>query len=115
MSLSTAEAKYQALSSAAREIMWLKNLFRELGFPILIPTLQCDSVGAISWCGDYKLEQKAKHIDIIHHYVKDLVNDGRLKVVYVNTKDNMADPFTKALPMSDFWSFVKRHGIVPSN
>jgi hypothetical protein len=115
VSLSTAESEYQALSSTAREVMWSKQLVIEMGFPPLDPTIQCDSTGALGWCGDYKLEPRAKHIDIIHHYVKDLVLDGRLKVVYVNTKDNLADPFTKALAMSEFWSFVKRHGIVPSN
>ena len=115
MSLSSSEAEYQALSSAAREVMWFKRMIIDLGFPPVDVTIQCDSTGALGWCGDYKLEPRAKHIDIIHHYIQDLVNDGRLKVVYVNTKDNLADPFTKALAMADFWSFVKRHGIVPSN
>jgi hypothetical protein len=115
VSLSTGEAEYQGLASAAREVMWFKHLLRDLGFPPQEFIIQCDSSGALSWCADYKLEPKAKHIDIIHHYIKDLVLDGRLKVVYVNTKDNLADPFTKALPTADFWSFVRRHGIGPSN
>jgi hypothetical protein len=110
--LATAEAEYQALATTAREVMWLKHLCADLGFPPLDMIVQCDSTGAIGWTNEYKLEPKAKHIDIIHHYVKDLVYNKRLKVVYVNTKDNQADPFTKALAAPLFWEFLRRNGIV---
>ena len=110
--LATAEAEYQALSTTAREVMWLKRLSADLGYPCLAITIQCDSTGAIDWTNEYKLEPKAKHIDVIHHYIKELVSEKRLQVVYVNTKDNQADPFTKALAAPVFWPFLKRNGIV---
>eukprot|EP00798_Chlamydomonas_sp_ICE-L_P026255 gene26255-biopygen11188 len=75
-----------------------KQLRNDLGLPCTLVTIQCDSQGALSWTGDWKLEPKAKHIDIIHHLtIKCLVEDKRLAVTYVNTKDNKADPFIKPL------------------
>ena len=65
----------------------------------------------MSWSNEWKLEPKAKHIDTIHHWIKDLVKDKRLLVEYVNTKDNQADPFTKTLDSLLFWEFVKRNGM----
>eukprot|EP00798_Chlamydomonas_sp_ICE-L_P019275 gene19275-biopygen28119 len=110
--VSTAESEYQALSNAAREVQWIKQLRNDLGLPCTLVTIQCDSQGALSRTGDWKLEPKAKHIDIIHHYIKCLVEDKRLAVTYVNTKDNKADPFTKPLAPALFWEFMKLHGMV---
>jgi len=110
--ISTGEAEYQALGAAARETLWLKHLRDDLGLPFLPVTIQCDSEGALSWCKDWKIVNMAKHIDVIHHYVKCLVEDGRLCVTYVNTHDNLADPFTKALAAGPFWLHLKRHGMV---
>eukprot|EP00798_Chlamydomonas_sp_ICE-L_P032401 gene32401-biopygen8651 len=110
--VSTGEAEYQALATTAREAIWLKYLRADMGFPSSVVTIQCDSTGAISWTGDWKLEPKAKRIDVIHHYIQCLVDDGRVKVVYVNTKENKADPFTKGLAPGPFWDHVKMHGMV---
>ena len=110
--IATAEAEYQALSSAAREILWLKSLTADLGFFFAHLTIQCDSTGAIGWSNEWKRDPKAKHIDIIHHWIKDLVKDKRLRVIYVNTKDNQADPFTKTLEAKLFWIFVKLNGMI---
>eukprot|EP00798_Chlamydomonas_sp_ICE-L_P027079 gene27079-biopygen825 len=110
--VSTGEAEYQALATTAREVIWLKYLRADMGFPSSVVTIQCDSTGAISWTGDWKLEPKAKHIDVIHHCIKCLVDDGRVKVVYVNTKENKADPFTKGLAPGPLWDHVKMHGMV---
>eukprot|EP00798_Chlamydomonas_sp_ICE-L_P028046 gene28046-biopygen31998 len=99
-------------SYVAREVQWIKQLRNDLGLPCTLVTIQCDSQGALSWTGDWKLEPKAKHIDIIHHYIKCLVEDKRLAVTYVNTKDNKADPFTKPLTPALFWEFMKLHGMV---
>eukprot|EP00798_Chlamydomonas_sp_ICE-L_P016069 gene16068-biopygen25060 len=110
--VSTGEAEYQALATTAREVLWLKYHRADMGFPSSVVTIQCDSIGAISWTGGWKLEPKAKHIDVIHHYIQCLVDDGRVKVVYDNTKENKADPFTKGLAPGPFWDHVKMHGMV---
>ena len=49
IALSSTEAEYIALSEAAREACWLRNLYEELGFPQPCPiTIKGDNDGSIA-------------------------------------------------------------------
>jgi hypothetical protein len=39
--------------------------------------------------------QCTKHIDVHHHFVREYIEDGIVKIVFVRSEENMADPFTK--------------------
>lgn len=110
--VSTGEAEYQALAGCAREVQWLKHLRVDLGLPVHLITIKCDATVALSWTEDYKLESKAKHIDIMHHYIKDLVLSQRIGVTKVHTSLQLADTFTKPLPAEVFWSMNGMLGLV---
>jgi hypothetical protein len=45
------------------------------------------------------LENKARtrHIEVYYHYVRDKVEDGTIRLDYLNTKDMLADMFIKPL------------------
>jgi hypothetical protein len=43
-----------------------------------------------------------KHIDIRHKWIQEKVSEEMFQVEYVNTKENVADIFTKALPRPQF-------------
>ena len=45
---------------------------------------------------------KMKHVDRRHFYVRELVEQHRIRVPYVNTIDNLADFFTKCQPPKTF-------------
>ena len=111
VAISTSEAEYQALAQAAREVQWLKKLRSDLGLPCSPVTILGDNQGFISLTTDWQLIPRSKHIDVLHHFIKELVEDGRLKVA---TKDNCADPFTKPLEPAAFWHFVRMHGMTSS-
>ena len=40
---------------------------------------------------------RSKHIDIRHHFIRDAVRQGKIKLTYVSTHDTAADMLTKAL------------------
>ena len=44
-----------------------------------------------------KFSNRTKHVDTKYHFVKDLVSDGKMKLEYVQTDENIADMFTKPL------------------
>jgi ferric iron reductase protein FhuF len=44
---------------------------------------------------NYSTSQRTKHIDIRTHFVREFVEDGIIKVVFVKSEDNDADIFTK--------------------
>eukprot|EP00798_Chlamydomonas_sp_ICE-L_P028231 gene28231-biopygen32190 len=114
VAVSSSEAEYQALSQTAREVQWLKKLRIDLGLPCDLVTIQGDNLGSLSWANDCQLLPRNKHIDVIHHYIQELVEDGQVDVAYVNTKDNCADPFTKPLDPMVFWRFIRMFGMTAS-
>jgi len=114
VAISSSEAEYQALAQTARKVQWLKKCRADLGLPCTTVTIQGDNLGSLSWANDWQLIPRSKHIDVIHHYIKELVEDGRLQIACVNTKDNCADPFTKPLDPAVFWRFVRTHGMTAS-
>eukprot|EP00798_Chlamydomonas_sp_ICE-L_P011700 gene11700-biopygen15862 len=101
--VSTGEAEYQALAATARDVQWFKHLRVDLGLPCSLVTIQCDSTVANSWCAEVALVPRAKHIDIMHHYVRDLGMSGRIGIAKVDTTLQLADAFTKALEAEQFW------------
>jgi hypothetical protein len=46
--------------------------------------------------------KRTKHIDRRHFFVRELVEEGILRVPFVSTKDNWADFFTKPLDANRF-------------
>ena len=42
--------------------------------------------------------KRAKHIETRHHFIRQLVEDKRIQLSYVSTRNNLADIFTKNLP-----------------
>ena len=91
--LSSIEAEIMAASEGARSAVWLEKLTRDLGERddddnSFIPTLYYDNKGTVDLSYDTKHHQKAKHIETRYLFVRnDIVQRGRLKVVYIPGKD----------------------------
>ncbi len=99
VSLSSTEAEYVCLSDAAREANWLRNLYQEMGFPEEESTLiYGDNQSALAIAENLCYHKRTKHFDIKHHYIRDQVQRGVMKLQYLPTTQMTADIFTKALP-----------------
>nr|GEY38541.1 retrovirus-related Pol polyprotein from transposon TNT 1-94 [Tanacetum cinerariifolium] len=65
---------------------------------------------AINWLAGHPRNKKAlrylqlrsKHIDIYHHFIREQVEKGVVKLYFVTTNYQLADIFTKALPRQRF-------------
>ena len=65
-----AEAEYIALSSAAQESVWLRQLTSEFQCPPKAPTtIFEDNQSAITMSKNPQFRGRAKHIDIKHHFI----------------------------------------------
>ena len=107
---STAEAEYIAMSYAVQEAKWLANLLSEIGARVHLPVdLYSDNQAAIAVSsGDRVSHSRTRHIDLRHHYVRELVESGWLRVAWVSTSEQMADVCTKALPKHTFEGLIAR-------
>jgi hypothetical protein len=96
VTLSSSEAEYFALSEAAKEIKFVYMILQSMGIQIKTPIkVRVDNVGAIYMSGMNTTSNRTKHIDIRYHFVREYVEDKFIDIVYVRTKENDADIFTK--------------------
>lgn len=99
VALSTLEGEYVALSLAIRHSLWLRQFFTDLSITTNKPfTIHTDSVSAIALSKDAQFHARSKHIDIHHHFIRDVVDKGLVEIRFTPGKKNVADIFTKALP-----------------
>jgi hypothetical protein len=100
---SSTEAEYMALTECGRELTWWRLLLVELGEDVNGPTLIYeDNQGAICLTQNPVKHGANKHIEIKHHYIRQLVKQGKVKVVYLSTEDMPADFLTKPLQKDNF-------------
>jgi transposase InsO family protein len=99
VALSTVEAEYVAMSRCAQQMVWMQSWLSEVEVRFSVPSLiKGDSRGAIALTKNTKDHGKVKHIDIRHHYIRELLQSGIIILEQVPSSDNLADLFTKPLP-----------------
>nr|GEX00712.1 ribonuclease H-like domain-containing protein [Tanacetum cinerariifolium] len=54
---------------------------------------------------------RTKHIDVRYHFIKEKVEKGIVELFFVGTEYQLADLFTKALPVERFQYLVRRLGM----
>jgi len=66
-----------------------------------------DNTGCIAVAENAIVKSRVKHIDIKHHSIRERIKNQIIKLQYVKTTDQLADIFTKDLPICTFRNFVK--------
>ena len=102
---STMENEYVVVCEVAKEAVWLKKFFFDLGVlrmkQVLI-ALFYDNSGVVAQSKDLRNHKKGKHIETKYHIIRDIVGRGDVVVAEIDSASNLADPFTKALPQRNF-------------
>ena len=114
VALSTAEAEYASLSSAAQETVWLRQLLSDVNCTSNEPTILLeDNQSAICMTKNPKYHSRSKHIDIKYHFVREEVIKGTIELQYCPTHDMIADVLTKGLSNDKFIRFRNMMGMAP--
>ncbi len=112
VALSSTEAEYMALGSAVQEAIWLRQLAYELEQNLKRPiNLYCDNQSTIKLAESEAYRHRTKHIDIRHHFVREMVLNGSINIEFVNTEENVADALTKAIPKQKFVYCTEQMGL----
>ena len=103
VSLSTVEAEYIAATSCYTQVLWMKQTLKDIKvlYDELIPIL-CDNTSVINISKNLVMHSRTKHIAIRYHFFREKVANKEGKLEYVQTKNQIADIFTKALAKDTF-------------
>jgi hypothetical protein len=117
VALSTTEAKYVAATHTAKEALWLQSFIGELFGPKINSkpmTLLSDNQSAIALTKDSQFHAHSKHIDIRYHFIRWIMNNGKIALEYCPIDDMAADILTKALPSPKAKFFATILGLSPA-
>lgn len=103
VSRSSTESEYKAVADATAELIWVEALLKELGVQqVSPPVLWCDNIGATYLSPNPVFHARTKHIEIDYHFVRERVAQKLLHIRFISSKDQLADIFTKPLPLPLF-------------
>lgn len=114
IALSSTESEYLALSEAAKEAIFLKNLLSqilEINDPVLVFS---DNQSAEKLSRNPAFHARTKHISVRGHFIREAIKDGFVQVMYKPTELMVADYLTKSVNSSKF-EFCRSHLGVTSN
>ena len=112
VSLSMTESKYIATTCATKEALWLCLFIGEVLIPIDKPiTLFSDNQSAIALTKDHQYHTHTKHIDIHFHFIRWVVDNGKIHLVFCPTNNMIADTLTKVLPSPKVKHFAAELGL----
>ena len=111
---STMEAEYVAACEAAKEAVWLRQFLIDLE---VVPsankqiTIYCDNSGAVANSKEPRSHKRGKHIERKYHLLREIVQRGDVTIIKIASAENLADPFTKALPQKSFDGHLENMGM----
>ena len=107
---SSAESEIYAVTESAKEAVHVKLLCEETGIrPLNIPlTIWEDNNACLQMAHGIRGSKAAKHFAVRLRFLNELVHDNTVEFARIDTKDQLADGFTKQLPGPAFFEFRNR-------
>ena len=112
IALSSAEAELYAINTGATEALHISNFLKEaLIMKKINIRIHTDSSSGKSIATRIGASKKAKHIELKHLFIQQLVAHDLVRIVKVNTINNLADIFTKYVATETLWRHISDVGI----
>ncbi|GJV41076.1 hypothetical protein Tco_1419516 [Tanacetum coccineum] len=102
MALLIAEAEYVSLSACCAQIIWMRTQLTDYGYHFNKILIYCDLKSAIAISCNPVQHSRTKHITVRYHFIKKHVENGTIELYFVKTDYQLANLFTKALPIDRF-------------
>ncbi|GJV38944.1 putative ribonuclease H-like domain-containing protein [Tanacetum coccineum] len=93
---STTEAEYVAAASCCGQVLWIQNQMLDYGFNFMNTKIHIDNESTICIVKNPVYHSKTKHIEIIHHFIRDSYKKKLIRMEKIHTDFNVADLLTKA-------------------
>jgi hypothetical protein len=94
---SSTKAEYIATTHASKEAVWLQRLCTKIRFEQQDIRFECDIRSAIFLAKNPTYHSKTKHIDVQYHFIREMVENGKVLLEKVDTVENVADLLNKSM------------------
>ena len=91
---------------------WVQKLLLDYGIRQEHLSIYCDNTSAINISKNPVQHSRTKHIEIRHHFNRELVEDGTLTAEFIHIDDQKADLFTKPLDSKQFEFLRQNIGVI---
>lgn len=101
--LSSAEAELMAATQSVKQCIYLRDILKFMQYKQENATIIFeDNAACIRLSKNAEFHKRTKHIEIQWFYCREKYMSGEIELIYINTKNNVADLFTKALSTKTF-------------
>jgi hypothetical protein len=108
VTLSVTEAEYVSGAECAQDMLFNMRVLESIGLKVKMPMiLEMDNKGAIDLANNWSASGRTRHVDVRHHFLRELKEEGILEVRWISGNDNDADLFTKNLDGPTFAKHTK--------
>ncbi|WVZ19173.1 hypothetical protein V8G54_006495 [Vigna mungo] len=112
VALSSSKAEYVAGCGALCQGIWLCEILKHLRTQYEESfELRMDNTSAMSLAKNPISHGRSTHIDVKFHFLREMVNQGKVVLKYCKIESQLADLFTKALNQTRFEFLISEVGI----
>ena len=112
ISLSTVEVEYIATGSCCTQLLWMQKILHDYDICQEHLTIYCDNTNVINISKNPVQHSRTKHIEIRHHFIRELVEDSTLTLEFIHIDDQKANLFTKTLDSKWFEFLCQNIGVI---
>ena len=112
IALSSAEAELYAINTGATEALHIRSLLMELlNINKINIKIHTDSSSGKSMATRIGSSRKAKHIELKHLFIQQLISHDYVRIIKIHTNDNSADILTKYVSTETLQRHLQQAGI----
>jgi len=109
---SSAEAEFWGIVKGITEVLCIKKLINEIGFPPQLPSqLKCDNEATINISDNHVQHDRTKHIEVDRHFIKEKIEDSSVELLFVRLEDQLTDIITEVVTGRTFTRVLSKLSI----
>ena len=102
-----------AANQASYESIWLRKfLYGLIDQALVLTIIHSDKQSCTKVMENPVFHDRSKHIDIKHHFIRDYVQKGEVKLEYLSTDDKVAAFLMKSFTRGNHVHFREKMGVV---
>ncbi|GJT45392.1 hypothetical protein Tco_0954107 [Tanacetum coccineum] len=102
LAISMTETEYVSAGKVCQQALWMQQALIDYDIRLEDVPIMFDNKGVIELSRNPVQHSRTKHIEILHHFLRDNVQKGNISIDKVASEDNIADILTKPLKREVF-------------